>query len=83
MPGLGDGELGIEGVQVVVDAPFVGPDHIVGVLIEPRPNFGLSEMTIRSGGPAIAVLELAAGSAARLGIRVGDRVRFRDLAPPP
>ena len=42
MPGLGYGETGIEDVQVVVDAPFVAPDHIVGVLIELCPNLGLT-----------------------------------------
>ncbi|WP_426957555.1 DUF192 domain-containing protein [Muricoccus radiodurans] len=37
----------------------------------------LSLATISSGGPVRATLELAAGTAERLGIRVGDRVEQR------
>lgn len=40
----------------------------------------LSEKTIASGGPVSAVLELAAGTAERLGIAPGDRVRAAALA---
>ena len=37
--------------------------------------------TISSGGPVRATLELAAGTAERLGIRVGDRVEHRIFTP--
>lgn len=37
--------------------------------------------TISSGGPVRATLELAAGTAERLGIRVGDRVEGRIFTP--
>ena len=40
----------------------------------------LSEKTIASGGPVSAVLELTAGTAERLGIAPGDRVRAGALA---
>jgi uncharacterized membrane protein (UPF0127 family) len=39
----------------------------------------LSEATIESGGPIRAVIELNAGTAAKLGIHVGDRVEFPGL----
>lgn len=39
----------------------------------------LSERSISSGRPARAVLELAGGTAERLGIRVGDRVIYESF----
>lgn len=42
----------------------------------------LSEATISSGGRVKAVLELPGGSAARMGIKPGDRVIFPGLGAP-
>jgi uncharacterized membrane protein (UPF0127 family) len=42
----------------------------------------LSEDTIASRGKVVAVLELAAGSATRLGLRPGDRVLHPAFAAP-
>ncbi len=41
----------------------------------------LSEMGIPSGGPCAAVLELNGGVAARIGLRVGDKVRHPFFKP--
>jgi uncharacterized membrane protein (UPF0127 family) len=45
---------------------------VVGVAENTTP---LSEHTISSGVPAFAVLEVNAGTAARIGLRIGDTVR--------
>jgi hypothetical protein len=41
----------------------------------------LSERLIPSGGPCVAVLELNGGAAARIGLKVGDRVRHPFFSP--
>ena len=41
----------------------------------------LSETTIPSGGPCAAVLELNGGVAARIGLKVGDKVRHPFFKP--
>jgi uncharacterized membrane protein (UPF0127 family) len=58
---------------VSLDMVFIRADggvHRIESRTEP-----LSERVITSGGPVTAVLELAAGVAARLGLKAGDRVR--------
>lgn len=57
---------------VPLDMLFVGADKRI-VRIAER-TVPLSTETIPSGHPVLAVIELAAGSAARFGIKVGDRV---------
>ena len=42
----------------------------------------LSEKRIRSGQPVRFVLEMAGGSAERLGVKTGDRLRHRLIAEP-
>lgn len=55
-----------------LDMLFIRPDGTVArVAADTEP---LSTATILSGEPVLAVLELNAGTAARLGIRAGDRV---------
>ena len=55
-----------------LDMVFIRADGSVArVAADAEP---LSERTINSGEPVLAVLELNAGTAARLGIRPGDRV---------
>ncbi len=55
-----------------LDMLFIRPDGTVArIAADTEP---LSTATILSGEPVLAVLELNAGTAARLGIRAGDRV---------
>ncbi|MDP4026185.1 DUF192 domain-containing protein [Methylobacterium sp. NEAU 140] len=55
-----------------LDMVFIRPDGTVSrVAADTEP---LSTAIIPSGGPVLAVLELNAGTAARLGIQAGDRV---------
>lgn len=57
---------------IPLDMIFIGRGgRIVKIVQRTVP---LSEATISSGSPVVAVLELNAGSASRLGIRTGDRV---------
>ena len=57
---------------IPLDMLFVASDgRIVDVAADAVP---LSETVIGSSGPARAVIELNGGTAARLGIKVGDRV---------
>jgi uncharacterized membrane protein (UPF0127 family) len=58
---------------VPLDMLFIRKDGRIGKIAER--TVPLSEETISSGGPVIAVLELNAGTSERLGIKVGDRVR--------
>jgi hypothetical protein len=58
---------------IPLDMVFIRPDgtvHRIAAMTEP-----LSETTIASGGDVSAVLELNGGAAARLGLKVGDKVR--------
>lgn len=58
---------------IPLDMVFIRADgtvHRIAARTEP-----LSERVIGSQGPVTAVLELAGGAAARLGLEVGDRVR--------
>ena len=60
---------------IPLDMLFIGRDgRIRRIAADTTP---LSEATISSGVPVRAVLELAAGTSARLGIAPGDRVRHR------
>ncbi len=58
---------------IPLDMVFIRADgtvHRIEARTEP-----LSERIITSGGPVIAVLELAGGAAERLGLKPGDKVR--------
>lgn len=55
-----------------LDMIFIRPDGTIArIAADTEP---LSERIIPSGEPVVAVLELNAGAAAKLGIRAGDRV---------
>ncbi len=55
-----------------LDIVFIRPDGTIShIAADTEP---LSTAIIPSGGPVVAVLELNAGTAAKLGIRPGDRV---------
>lgn len=57
---------------IPLDLVFVGPDHrIIHIHHSARP---LNDDPLPSGGPVIAVLELAGGESKRIGLASGDRV---------
>lgn len=61
--------------QVPLDIIFLSPDErVLNIAADAQP---LSEMTRPSKGVAGAVLELKGGEAARIGLRPGDRVRWK------
>jgi hypothetical protein len=60
---------------VSLDMVFIKPDGTIDSIAQNAAPFSLAE--VASDGPVRATLELAAGTAARLGIRVGDTVRQR------
>ncbi len=63
---------------IALDMLFIAPDgRITGIAANTTP---LSDAVISSGVPVRAVLELAAGTAARRGIKPGDMVRADALA---
>lgn len=65
----------MKNTYVSLDMLFIdSTGRIIDIAANTRP---LSERTIVSSGKARAVLELLAGTAARLGITVGDLVRHR------
>lgn len=67
----------MKNTYVPLDILFIGPKgRIFRIVPDAEP---LSTRHIPSRGPAAAVLELPAGTAARLGIRPGDRVRHPRL----
>ena len=68
----------MKNTYVPLDMLFIDREgRIVGIAERTLP---LSERVISSGAPALAVLEVNAGTAARLGIRKGDIVRSPALA---
>ncbi len=67
----------MKNTYIPLDMLFLGTDGtILGIAERTVP---LSTRVIRSGMPATAVLELNAGTVARLGLREGDRVLSPDL----
>jgi uncharacterized membrane protein (UPF0127 family) len=53
---------------------FIGADWKVNRIAERTEPFSLD--TIPSNGPAIGVLEVPAGTAKRIGLKVGDPISF-------
>ncbi|MGH6961849.1 MAG: DUF192 domain-containing protein [Dongiaceae bacterium] len=65
---------------IPLDMLFIAADgRIIHIAERTIPK---SMATISSEGPARGVLELNGGTAARLGIKPGDRVRYAAFAPP-
>ncbi len=58
-----------------LDMVFIAPDWTVNRIAERTEPFSLD--TIPSNGPAIGVLEVKAGTAKRIGLKVGDPVSFK------
>jgi len=63
---------------IPLDMVFIGADGRIRKIAER--TIPHSTATIGSDGPALAVLELNGGTAARLGIGVGDRVLYSAFA---
>lgn len=62
-----------------LDLVFVGADgRVVNIAHETRP---FTEDPIPSAAPVIAVLEVLAGTAARIGLAVGDRIEMPKRPP--
>lgn len=56
-----------------LDMIFIGKSgRVISIAADTEP---LSEHIIPSGGPVLAVLEVNAGTAAKIGLKVGDKVR--------
>lgn len=70
----------MKNTYVSLDMLFVGESgRIVSIAANTNPH---SVATVSSGVPAIAVLEIRGGEAERRGIRVGDRVVWKDISAP-
>jgi hypothetical protein len=65
---------------VSLDMIFIAADGRVAKVAEATEP--LSETTISSGEPVAAVLEVVAGTAERIGLKPGDRVRHPMFASP-
>ena len=65
----------MENTLVPLDMVFINPDGTIRHIVENTVPQSLA--TIDSDGPVLGVLELAAGTTARLDIRVGDKVQQR------
>ena len=69
----------MQNTYLSLDMLFVRPDGTIArIAANTEP---LSTRTIPSGEPVLAVLELNAGTAARLGIRAGDRIEHPLFKP--
>lgn len=70
-----ESSMWMRNTYIPLDMIFIRADgviHRIEAMTEP-----LSETIIASNGDVLAVLELAGGAAARLGLKPGDRVRHR------
>ncbi|WP_158807601.1 DUF192 domain-containing protein [Beijerinckia sp. L45] len=65
-------EMWMKNTYISLDMVFIGHDgHVVGIARDAEP---LSETIIPSGAPAFGVLEVNAGEAAAIGLKIGDAV---------
>lgn len=70
-----DSAMWMKNTIAPLDMVFINADGTIRRIAENTTPRSLA--TIASGGPVRATLELAAGTAARLGLQVGDRVEQR------
>jgi uncharacterized membrane protein (UPF0127 family) len=70
---VGPVTMWMKNTLIPLDMVFIGPEGQITHIAER--TVPLSHELIGSNGPVRAVLELNAGTASRLGIKVGDRVR--------
>jgi uncharacterized membrane protein (UPF0127 family) len=69
----------MKNTYIPLDMIFIAPSGVVThIAANAEP---LSERVVPSGGPSIAVLELDGGTAASIGLRVGDKVRHPFFKP--
>ena len=66
---------------IPLDMVFIAGDGTVRRIAER--TVPMSEAIIPSGGPVVAVLELNAGTASRLGLKPGDKIVSRSLGTAP
>ena len=69
----------MKNTYIPLDMIFIARDgSVTRVAADAEP---LSEAIVPSGGPCVAVLELNGGTAARIGLKVGDKVRHPFFKP--
>jgi uncharacterized protein len=69
----------MKNTYIALDMIFIAPSGVVThIAANAEP---LSERIIPSGGPCVAVLELNGGTAASIGLKVGDKVRHPFFKP--
>ena len=69
----------MKNTYIPLDMIFIAPSGVVThIAANAEP---LSERVIPSGGPSVAVLELDGGTAASIGLKVGDKVRHPFFKP--
>jgi len=63
----------MKNTYISLDMIFIGKSgRVISIATDTEP---LSEHIIPSGGPVLAVLEVNAGTAAKIGLKIGDKVR--------
>jgi uncharacterized protein len=69
----------MKNTYIPLDMIFIAPSGVVThIAANAEP---LSERVIPSGGPCVAVLELNGGTAASIGLKVGDKIRHPFFKP--
>jgi hypothetical protein len=64
----------MKNTYIPLDMIFIAPSGVVThIVADAEP---LSERVVPSGGPCVAVLELNGGTAASIGLKVGDKVHY-------
>jgi uncharacterized protein len=69
----------MQNTYIPLDMLFIRPNGVIGRIA--ADTEALSTRTIPSGEPVLSVLELNAGTAARLGVKAGDRVEHPLFKP--
>jgi uncharacterized membrane protein (UPF0127 family) len=69
----------MKNTYIPLDMIFIAPSGVVThIAANAEP---LSERVVPSGGPCVAVLELNGGTAASIGLKVGDKIRHPFFKP--